>query len=192
MPSKQDINKKLSTSTHAPRTPVPPQHPKAPPIATPAPEPKNKLDPASLRRNRPVRVEEEDEHQAPVPVSAGAVDKVVDLMFNPTRDSIRAVTIIDKMQGRLFPQLDMLNELMHYCIEVATFRQNSDLYKRLYKKPRPIPPDVVDNLLFRTAQWSKSIGGRNLERGTDIALAETEAHAGEDDSMGNDTDAWKE
>ena len=148
------------------------------------------LDPARLKRSRPLKEPEERVEDARV--SAGAIDKVVDLAFNPSRDKIREVTIIDLLQGRLLPQLDMVELVWQHVIEVATYRQDSVEYARLYKMEQPIPPNIIDWFVYRTAQWQKSIKGRNLEKMIDIALAETEARAGEEDELGERTDAWRE
>lgn len=124
-----------------------------------------------------------EEEKAPAKVSAGNVDKVIDLAFNPTRDKIREVTIVDRIQGRLFPQLDMINTGLLYCIEIAFYRFDPEQYAVQFKRRRPMPPNLMDEFIYRTAQWQKSIAGKNLERATDIALAETEAKAGNDDDM---------
>jgi len=81
------------------------------------------------------------------------------------------------MQGRLFPQLDMINFMRHYCLEVAYYREDTKVYKELFGKDIPVQPDPIDELLYRTAQWQKSEKGQNLQKITDIALAETEANA---------------
>jgi len=126
-----------------------------------------------------------------VPVSAGAVDKAIDLAFNPTREKIREVTIIDRVQGRIFPILDLINAGRQHVIEIAVYRQDSEAYKKLFKKPRPILPNLLDEYMFRTAQWQKSVEGTNLTKITDIALAETETRIGEEDKIGG-YEPWKE
>ena len=127
-----------------------------------------------------------------LPISAGPVDKVIELAFNPTRDKIREVTIVDRIQGRLFPQLDMINLGRRYCLEVAYYRQDKELFKKVFEKDCPIQPDLIDEFQYRTAQWQKSIAGKNLERAIDLALAETEAKVG-DEEMGNiGADAFKD
>jgi len=134
----------------------------------------------------PVKVPEQS-----VPVSAGPIDRVIDLAFNPSRDKIREMTVIDRMQGRLLPQLDMVNMLFRYCVEIALYRQDPLAYAGQFGRPKPVPPDALDELVFRTAQWQKSIAGKNLERATDLALAEQEAKSGEgEDTFGQD--AWKD
>ena len=148
-----------------------------------------KIDPAKLKRDRKeVPVEEKPE---PPSVSAGAVDRVIDLAFNPTRDKIREVTIIDRIQGRLFPLMDMIIAGRNYCMEVAMFRQDAEEYKKVFKKAEPICPDLLDEFLFRTAQWQKSVQGKSLERAIDIALAEAEVKVDEGEIPGG-IDAWKE
>lgn len=141
---------------------------------------KIKIDSEKMRRTKPVASKKESK-QEPLSVSAGPVDKVIELAFNPTRDKIREVTVIDRMQGKFFPQLDMLNMMMHYCLEVSYFRQDPAKYEEVFEQDRPVQPDLIEELMFRSAQWQKSIAGKNLERAIDIALAETEAKAGDDD-----------
>jgi len=115
-------------------------------------------------------------------VTAGSIDKVIDLAFNPTRDKIREVTIIDRMQGRLLPQLDMLSSLMDYVMEVAEYRESPEAYMVKYERAVPISPELVKEYMYRLAQWQKSVSGRNLERATDIALAETESQKEREES----------
>lgn len=135
--------------------------------------------------------EKEDEGgQEEVSVSAGPVDKVIELAFNPSREKIREVTVIDRIQGRLFPLLDVINLGRQYVLEIALYRQDEEEYKKNFKQSRPVSPNLLDELLFRTAQWQKSVAGKNLERAIDIALAETENKAGEEDSGYGGRDPW--
>lgn len=136
--------------------------------------------------------EEEEEVEEVAPISAGPVDKVIELAFNPTRDKIREVTIVDRIQGRLFPQLDMINLGRRYCLEVAYYRQDKELFKKVFKKDCPIQPDLIDEFQYRTAQWQKSIAGKNLERAIDLALAETEAKVGDEGMDEYGADAFKD
>ena len=143
------------------------------------------------RYKRDKTKEKEPKESEEVKVSAGAVDKVIDLAFNPTRDKIREVTVIDRIQGRLFPQLDMINLGRAYVLEIALYRQDKERYAREFDRDRPTPPNLLEEFIFRTAQWSKSIAGKNLERAIDIALAETEAKAGEEE-FGKADDYYRE
>lgn len=144
-----------------------------------------------LKRKQPTKDKPAKESDKEAQVTAGAVDKVVDYAFNPSREKIREVTVVDRLQGRLFPQLDMLNTLMHYCLEIAYYRQNKEHYKEVFEKAYPIQPDAMDDFIYRSAQWQKSIAGKNLERAIDIALAETEAKAGEEE-FGKADDYYKD
>lgn len=149
------------------------------------------ISPERLRRSRPPE-DEEISHEPPS-VSAGPIDKVIELAFNPSRDKIREVTIIDRVQGRLFPQMDMINYMRHYVLEIAHFRQDPDEYKREFGKTQPVPPEPLDEFMYRTAQWAKSVAGKNLEKATDIALAETEVKGGEgEEGIGSGADPWKD
>jgi len=115
-------------------------------------------------------------------VSAGAVDKVIDLAFNPSRDKLREVTIIDRMQGRMFPLIDTMNNLFLDCVKIAAYRESPETYEGIFEETHPpIVFDVMGEYLVRAAQWQKSVAGKNLERATDIALAETEKSTEEED-----------
>lgn len=138
----------------------------------------------ALRRG-PLPIRDDDE-PLPLPnsVSAGPIDKVIELAFNPSREKIREVTIIDRMQGRLFPLMDTTDALFLDCIKIAAYRQSPEMYEESFKEKRPAPLfDIMGELMYRTAQWQKSVAGKNLERATDIALAETETRGPEDDEQ---------
>lgn len=148
------------------------------------------IDPALLKRTKR-KVEEEAELDDARTVSAGAIDKVLDFAFNPSRDKIREVTIIDRVQGRLLPQLDMVALMWQYVIEVALYRQDNGEYERLFRRKRPLLPDLHSEFIYRTAQWQKSVAGKNLERATDMALAEIETRSGEGEDFGSGAESWE-
>ncbi len=148
------------------------------------------LDPKKLKREKPtedkVSVEETE-----TKVSAGAIDKVVDYAFNPSREKIREMTVIDRLQARLLPQLDIISLQWEHTLEIAIYRQDSNEYERLFDKKRPVCPNLLDEYMYRVAQWQKSREGKNLDRAIDLALAETEAKAGEDE-FGKADDYYKD
>ncbi|KKL61467.1 hypothetical protein LCGC14_2195020 [marine sediment metagenome] len=144
------------------------------------------VDKPDVKRRTPPGSKEEAEPK-PEPVSAGPVDKIVELVYNPTRKKIKEMTFISVEQGRLFPQLDIIDLMWQHVIEVATFRQDQDNYARVYGRPRPIPPNLIEEFTYSSAQWQKSIGGTNLKSATDIALAEIETKGdSEGDGLGSD------
>lgn len=141
----------------------------------------------ALNLKRPKKEDEEAPLEPEKPVSAGfkAADgstaKLVEYMFNASKDKLREVTIISREQGKLLPQLDIVNGMLHYVVEIAQFRQNQAVYYKLYKRARPLCPDVFDDFIHRTAQWQKSVNGVNLHEGVNIALAEVESRQQEND-----------
>lgn len=148
-----------------------------------------RVDTSAIELKRRASETKEDRHtpaeSSGNSVSAGAIDRVIDLAFNPSREKIREVTIIDRMQGRLFPILDTTDALFLDCIKVAVYRQSPENYGAVFKEPEPTPMvDILGELLYRTAQWQKSVAGKNLERATDIALAETETREPEEEPLG--------
>jgi hypothetical protein len=148
---------------------------------------KKKVDTTGLSlRRKPIPPADDMEPLPPTnhSVSAGPIDRVIELAFNPTREKIREVTIIDRMQGRLFPVMDTSNSLFLECIKIALYRQSPKLYRETFREDKPAPVfDIEGELLYRTAQWQKSVAGKNLERATDIALAETETRGPDDDDQ---------
>lgn len=142
---------------------------------------KEKVNRLKLKRKKIAGEDEEHTEEEPTDVSAGVVGKVIDLAFNPSREKIREVTIVDRMQGRLFPLLDVVNKGQQHILEIALYRQDKKKYEEDFGKKVPVLPNFLDELMYRTAQWQKSIAGKNLERAIDIALAETEAKAAEEE-----------
>lgn len=152
----------------------------------------DKLKNLKLERESKGVSKEKDKEEKAKAVSAGAVDKAIDLAFNPTRDKIREVTIIDRTQARLFPLIDLVNAGQQYILEIATYRQNRVAYQAAFERDRPLPPNFLDELLYRIAQWQKSKEGVNLTRITDIALAETEVRGAEDDPFATTRDPYED
>jgi len=151
------------------------------------------IDEAKVKKTRRAEKAEEDIRKDEAPaVSAGRIDKLLDLLYNPSRDAIRGVTIIDRLQGRLFPQLDMVSLGRRYVLEIAAYRQNKEIYKKVFKQDRPVPPDLIDELQYRTAQWGRSVAGKSFERGIDISLAEMEGKVDEGAMPDYGADAFKD
>ena len=141
----------------------------------------SKIDKGKLKRKK-VGEEAEggEKEEKEVSVSAGAVERIADFIFNPTREKIREVTIVDRIQGRLFPLCDVINAGQQHILEIAFYRQDKKKYEKTFNQETPITPNFLDELMYRTAQWQKSIAGKNLERGMDIVLAEMESRVPEE------------
>jgi len=131
-----------------------------------------KIDPDKIKRTKVV-TDKKPEKKDP-DITQGTIPQLIDLAFNPSRDKIREVTIVDRIQGRFFPLIDMINYMRHHVLEIALYRQNPEEYELLYEKPCPVQAEPLDEFIYRTAQWQKSVQGKNLEKASDIALAETE------------------
>ncbi len=136
-------------------------------------------------------------------VSLGGVDKVIDLLGNPTRDKLRETTYINRYQASLFPLLDTLNRAWDYVIAQSWYIANKAEYKKRYpelaaaakkvrgKSEEPLPPDLADELLVRISQWNRSIAGRTVEKMSDLALAQIESQM-QDDNYADKADSWGE
>ena len=148
-----------------------------------------RIDVSKLRRKKQEPTEDVDTERV-IPVSAGPVEKAMELAFNPSDEMLPSVTVIDKFQGRLFPLIDLINIMWDDVLQVAHYRQDKDEYRRVFKRTKPISANWLWELLHSTAKWQKSIGGTNLTKITDIALAETESRAGDEGDGIGGVDAW--
>jgi hypothetical protein len=145
------------------------------------------IDKSKLKRTKKI---DKAPQETEVRVDQGYVKEAMSLAFNPTPEKIREVTIIDKRQAKLFPMLDVISSLMTGCIEIAAYRQNKDKYFELFQKEKPDElKSHLNELLYRTAQWQKSEKGANLTKITDIALAQVETRAGDDEGYAGQ-DPW--
>jgi len=132
---------------------------------------------------------EKPEGEEKEPVST-PLDKVVDFAFNASREKLREVTIIDRLQGRLLPQLDLESMAWGSVFAIAEYRQNPELYAKNHpENPIPLPPDLIGEFIYRTAQWQKSVAGQNLKSAIDIALAEMETREPPDE-FAKKVDPW--
>lgn len=136
------------------------------------------LSKLNVRRTRDTSREEKQTEKPPA-VTAGPIEKVVDYLFNPSDDKQREVTSIDRIQGRLLPQLDVVDMMWGYAIEISVYRWDAIEYEKLYDKESPIPPNPVREFIRRTAQWQKSIQAMGLKSGLGIAQAEAESRMSE-------------
>ena len=141
-------------------------------------------------RDKPLNPTEPKEE--PKSVSAGPVERIVELALNPSRVTELGFTVLDHNQARLLPQLGIQGLMWDNCVEVAMFRQDADEYFKVHKRKRPIYPNLIDEFTHLTALCQKSYKGENLKSAIELAMAETEAKAGEEDMLGGNKDYWKE
>jgi len=151
----------------------------------------DKLHNYRKRKEGESKTNEDVKKEEPPPVSAGPILKFLEYTFNASDDKLREVTIIDRRQGQLLPQFDVINTTWENIIEVAAYRKDSDAYKVIYERPCPIEPNLGKIYVKRVAQWQKSIGGMNLKEAVNIALAEMETRVDEEnDGYGGKLDPY--
>ena len=132
-----------------------------------------------LKRDKP-KPEDQKAKRRTFAVSAGEFGSLIDGIFNTSREKMPEFTVITPQQGQIFPFLSTLNKIFNNCIEVATYRQSPDVYKAIYNEDKPKEVDVIDEFLFSTAQWQKSIRGKTLDAGTDLIKTDMETKAREE------------
>lgn len=142
--------------------------------------------------NRTPVAKPHQEAQKQKSVSEGPVDKLIDLGYNPTRDKIREVTVIDRIQGRLFPLIDLTLMGRTHILQVAEYRMDPEAYGLAHpEEQRPVQPNLLEEYLYRVSQWQKSVQGMNLKSLNDAIITEMETKAVEDeDTYGGNRDAW--
>ncbi len=147
---------------------------------------KRERDFSHLQRVKPEDKEKETPKEPPQ-ISAGPVGDAINLAFNSSRAKLPEFTVIDRLQARLLPQLDVIDLVWQELIEIAAFCQDSEEYERVFQKKRPTPPNLIEEFKISTAQWQKSLGGKNLQSIVDITLAqiETQGQEMEDPLHGN-------
>ena len=145
--------------------------------------------PMNLQRVKPKKQDDEIE-ALPHPAVSYPMDKIVEYAFNSTREKLREMTIIDRLQGRIFPIIDTCNYMMANLIEVAEYRESPDDYMTKYRQKKPKPTDASGEYLIFSAQWQKSVQGQNLMKAIDIALVEKESSAGDEEGYGGNPDVW--
>ena len=143
-----------------------------------------------VKRKR--EVIEEVVEEEPKPVTQGSIDKVLDYAFNPSREKIREMTNIDRIQARWLPQLDVANDMWDYLDQIALYNYDPKEFEVLYKRKYPLAPNIIELFTYRTAQWQKSVAGSNLKAAIDLALSEQENKPGEYDDNGTGYDPYKD
>jgi len=144
----------------------------------------------NLKRRRS-QAEEEEPGKPKMAVSTAVMDRIADVLVAPSGDILPSFTVIDKFQGRLFPLIDMINVIWDDILQIAQYRQDKEEYKKIYKKAKPVSLNWLAGLLTSTAVWQKSIGGMNLRSLGQLALAETEARAGDEGEGFGGGDIWE-
>lgn len=114
----------------------------------------------------------------PMPVSAGPIDKVVDMVFNASREKELEFTNLDRNQVRLIPQLVIEDLMWDYCEGIMWWRYDRDKYEQIYKTDTPpTTGNLIKEFVHLTAQCNKSLEGKNMQSAIDVTLADIEREA---------------
>lgn len=141
----------------------------------------------ALRRMRAAK-REEDIPPPPEPITKGPVDKIVDVLVNPSALKMLEVTDFDRNQVVLIPVLAVIDSMWEYCLEVAAYRQDAEVYKKHFHREMPIPENHIKQFVFTLAQCRRSLGGKTQKALEELALADLEARGNEGDvnALGGD------
>lgn len=113
----------------------------------------------------------------PTAVSLGPVDKIVDVLINPTPDKILEFTDFDRNQVSLIPQVLVVDDMWNYIEQVLQYRSDKDYYEERYEKKMPETPATARKFVLLVAQCRRSLGGKTQKALEDLALADLETKA---------------
>lgn len=130
-----------------------------------------------------IRAKETEKPKEVVPVSAGPVDKITDVLINPTGEKILELTDFDRNQVTLIPQLGIIDDVWEYLIECASYRSDHPKFVREYKKESPTMENPVKRFVFLLAQCRRSLGGKTQKALEDLALADLETRSQDGESF---------
>lgn len=145
----------------------------------------NKLQSLNLRRVEPDKkprmgIKKDEENPE---ITRGTIDRILDVAFNASKDKMREVTVVDRMQGRLLPLLDVINVSWNYILEVSAYRFDKEAFAEIFEADRPAEPNLIEEYIYRICQWQKSVAGLNLNKAIDLALAEMETKADDQEAI---------
>ncbi len=183
------VTKRITPSKNAPTPVAPPSKPA--PLRIDMDDVRRK---AAERRAAKEQAAEDAPRDESVKVSAGPVDKIVDMVFNPSQEKMLEFTVLDRNQTRLIPQLGIIDEMWEYCIEVATCRYDHAAYMKAYRPTgdAPVPKNLMQKFVFMLAQCQKSLNGQNLKSAIDLALADVETRSNQEGGGNLDGSGFKD
>jgi len=124
---------------------------------------------------------------APKPITEGPVDKIVEVLVNPSPEKMLEVTDLDRNQVSLIPQVLVTEDLWDYMEQVVMFRSDKTYYEKIYSRKYPETPDTSGRFVQLLARCRRSLNGKTQKALEDLALADLETrHDNEDmDSLGH-------
>lgn len=121
-------------------------------------------------------VSKDDEHK----VSLGPVGAIVDALINTAPEKLLELTDLDRNQVTLIPQVVVIDDMWDYLEQAMLYREDSNLYFKMYNRRTPETPDTTGRYINLLAQCRRSLGGKTQKALEDLALADLETRANED------------
>jgi hypothetical protein len=116
----------------------------------------------------------------PKQISEGPVDKITEVLVNPTPEMLLSITDLDRNQVSLIPQIIALEDLWDYLEQVTVLRSDRDQYEKLYHNKYPETPDTSGKYITVLARCRRSLGAKTQKAFEDLALADLETRNNED------------
>jgi hypothetical protein len=135
----------------------------------------------SSRKDRLIKLKQEAvPEDKPKPITEGPVDKITEVLVNPTPEMLLSITDFDRNQVSLIPQIVAIEDLWDYLEKVAIFRSDRDQYEKLYRNKYPETPDTAGQYITVLARCRRSLGAKTQKAFEDLALADLETRNNED------------
>jgi hypothetical protein len=127
------------------------------------------------------KLEESKKKEEPTPVSAGPVDKIAEVLINPSDEKMLEFTDLDRNQVTLIPQLGIIDDMWQYLYEIVEHRQDPEIYAVKYERPIPELANPMKRFVYLIAQCRRSLGGKTQRALVDLALADIDARNREEE-----------
>lgn len=135
-------------------------------------------------RRAMIKQKEEEKPPPPPPVSLGPVGAIVDALINTSPEKLLELTDLDRNQVTLIPQVVVIDDMWDYLEHVTLYRSDNNMYAEAFKKKLPDTPDTTGKYITLLAQCRRSLGGKTQKALEDLALADLEARANEEEMGG--------
>ena len=142
-----------------------------------------KLNASIKEKEKKNRQQSEPKNEEPIspPVSLGPVGAIVDALINTAPEKMLELTDLDRNQVSLIPQVVVIDDIWDYLEQIALYRSDKNYYAAVYNKKYPETPDTARKYVTVLARCRRSLGGKTQKALEDLALADLETRANDND-----------
>lgn len=121
----------------------------------------------------------EPKHDA---VTKGPVDRITDVLVNPTDDMRLESTNFDRYQVSLIPQVLAVDDMWQFLYDITDYRDDPKTFAVTHDSEMPVLENQRKKYVNVLAKVRRSLGGRTLATLENLALADLERRSTQDES----------